>query len=169
MAEHAAIHCGEKIFQILRFGEQLLFVGMLLGDVYANAHRAHHAAIQIIKRGFVGGEQAGAFAGLHSFLGNTGFAAFHYNMLGFNTSWVVLLNIPDVSVAASLHLLFGFVYGFAKAVINFFVNTILGFVPNQVWDTIDSCFQKLAGLPGLFFLTAILLPTSEMEISFHIS
>ena len=69
-----------------------------------------------------------------------------------------MLDIPYVGVSAALYLGFGLVDGLAEAVVDFLVNAVLGFVPDQIWDTVDRRLKLLAGQPIILVCLAVLLP-----------
>ncbi len=138
VAEHAAVHRGKQGFQGLVFPAQFFLIGPLFRYVDPYAYSAHDAAVQVVQRGLVGGQQAGSLAGLDGFLRHAGLLCLHDDPLGFDAGGVVLLHVPDIGVPPALDLRFGLVHRLAKAVVDFLVDAVLRFIPDQVGDAVDS-------------------------------
>ena len=51
----------------------------------------------------------------------------------------------------------------AEAVVDLFMNTILIFIPNQVWHIVDRRLQKMTGLPKILPHFIRLLPPQKTE------
>ncbi len=163
VAHHAAVHGGKEGLQLLVLPHDLRLIRALLGYVNGDAYRPHHAAVQIVQGRFIGGQQPGTLPRHHRLLRYEGLPALHDLPLRLNTGGVVLLHIPDVGVALSLHLLLGLVDRAAEAVVHFLVYPVLCLIPDQVGDTVDGGLQIVAGLPEVLGLLALLLPAEEME------
>ena len=158
VTHHAAVHSGEKRLQRAVFLMERLLIGPLLGNINRYAHRAHYAAVQVVQRGLVGGQQPRPPSGLDDLLGYAGLPFVHDLPLRFNAGRVVLLHVPDVGVAPALHLLLGLVHRAAEAVVDLFMNAVFVLIPDQAGDAVDRCLQVLMGLPGVLPLPAGLLP-----------
>ncbi len=158
MAEDTAVDGGEDGLQHLVFAGDLLGIGPFQGDVQGHPHRAHHGAVQVIKRGFVGGKDLLFPSGLDDLLGDVGLPALHHRPLRFDAGGVILLHIPDVGVSLTLHLFLGFAYRFAETVVYLFVDAVLRLVPNEVGGAVDGRLQVLAGLPQVFGVLPFPLP-----------
>ncbi len=74
-----------------------------------------------------------------------------------------MLHIPDIGVAAPLHLLFRLVDRLAETVIYLFMDAVLIFVPDQIRHIIDRRLKILAGLPEVFPRLAVFLPFQETK------
>ena len=163
VAHDAAVHGGEKGLQLTALADDLLLVGPLLGHVNGHAHGAHHAAVQIIQRGLVGGQQPRVPSGLDHLLGHAGVPLLHDDPLRLDAGGIVLLHIPYVGVAPALHLLLGLVDRPAEAVVHLLVDSVLCLVPDQVGDAVDGGLQEVAGLPEVLAQPPGLLPAPEAK------
>ena len=163
MAHDAAVHIGENGFQVAVSLNDFLLIGPLLGHVDAHADGAHDAAVQIVERGLVGGQQPHALSRQDGFLGYAGALLGHDHPLRLNAGGIVLLHIPDIGVPPALDLRFRLVDRPAEAVVHLFVNAVLGFVPDQAGNAVDGGLQKLAGLPRVLFRLVRPLPAPEAK------
>ena len=141
----------------------LLLVGSLLSHINCHSHCPHDAAIQIIQRGFIGGQKPVAFPGLHDLLRDTGLPFLHNNPLRLNTGRVILIHIPDISMPLAFHLLPGLVDCPTKTVIDLLVDTILGLVPREIRHIVDGSIQILPALPQILLHLIGLLPSNKPE------
>ncbi len=163
MAEDTAVDGGEDGLQHLVFAGDLLGIGPFQGDVQGHPHRAHHGAVQVVKRGFVGGKDLLFPSGLDDLLGDVGPSALHHRPLRFDAGGVILLHIPDIGVPLPFHLFSGFIYRLTETIVDFLVNALLIFVPDQVRAVIDGCIKILPSLPEVPAHLIFLLPPGETE------
>jgi len=163
MADDAAVHGGEDGLQGLGLAHQFLGVGTLQGDIDGHPHRPHDAAIHVIEGGFVGGQCLFLVAGLDMLLRDAGLPALHHDALRFDAGGVVLLHVPYVGVPLSLDLSLGLAHRLAEAVVDLFVDAVLGFEPDEVGGAVDDRLQVLAGLPGVLGGLPPLEPAAQAE------
>ena len=163
VAHHAAVQSGKNGLQRLIFPDDLPLVGPLLGHIDGHANGAHHAAVQVIKGRFIGGEQPCPLPGHDDLLRDAGLLFGHNDPLRLDTGRVILLHVPDIGVALPLNLFLGLAYRLAKAVVHLFVDAVLGFIPDQVGDVVDGLFKEMTGLPVVLLQLTALLPAQEAE------
>ena len=148
--------------------DDLLFIGPLLGHIDRHTYRPHHAAVEVIQRRFIGGEQLDAILGLDRLLGYAGLFPAHDLQLRLDAGRIVCFHIPDIGMSPSLHLFHGLIDSLTEAGVNLFVDTILIFIPDEVRDMVDRGIQKMSGLPELLADPIGLLPSEEMKTELSI-
>ncbi len=163
---HAAVNGGENRFQRMVFPDDFLFISPLFGYINRNPDRSHHAAVQIIQRGFISSQQFYPVPCLNRFFRHMGLLRAHDLIFRFNTGRVILFHIPDVSMGTSLYLLFGLADGPAKAVVYFFMNPVDILKPNQVGRIVDGRLQKMTGFPKVLGRLVGFLPLLKAERDF---
>ncbi len=161
MGDHAAFHGGEDGLQGAVLLDDLVLEGALLGDVDAHPHGAHNGAVDVVQGRLVGGEQADAVAGLHRLLRDDGGLAFHHLALRLDAGRIVGLDIPDIGMAAALHVVFGLVHRGAEGVVDLVVDTVFRLVPHQARDGVDGGLQILVVAPGVGIALAAIEPALE--------
>ncbi len=158
MGDDAAFHGGENGLEGAVLVDDLVLVGPFLSDIDGHAHGAHDRAVDIVEGRLVGGEQARSVAGLHHLLGDDGGLGFHNLALRFDARRVIGLHIPNIGVAATLHIVFGLVHRAAEGIVHFMVNAVGRLVPDKTGNGIDRGLQVLGRLPGIGVALAAALP-----------
>ena len=168
MTHNAAVHRGKECFQRLIFADEFPGISAFLRHIDSDAHRSHDTPVQIVQGGFVGGEGAQPLAGLYGFFGNAGLFGLHHNALRFDAGGVILLHIPDVRMASSLYLGFGFSDSITEAVVYLFMDSVFILKPDQIGRVVDNALQIMAGLPAVIGDFTILLPAQKVKAQFRL-
>ena len=163
MTHNPAVHGGKDRLKRLIFADQFLGIDVLLRHVERDAHRPHHAAVQIVQRRLIGGKDPLFPSRLDDLLRDMGLPVLHHEALRLDAGRVVLLHVPDIGVAPPLHLFFGLVDCVAEAVVHLFVDAVFGLIPDQIGGTVDRRLQELICLPMVLPLLIALLPAQKVE------